>query len=56
MICPPLWVAEILKPNESLGLDFGPRGVNIIPESDLYRLIMRSHLPAAEAFQALDNA
>lgn len=28
-----------------------PVQVNIIPESDLYRLIMRSNLPTAEAFQ-----
>ena len=28
-----------------------PAGFRIIPESDLYRLIMRSHLPNAEAFQ-----
>lgn len=42
---------EILKPGETPGLEFGPRGINIIPESDLYRLIMRSKLPAAEKFQ-----
>jgi prophage antirepressor-like protein len=43
--------AKLFKANESLGLDFGPRGVLIIPESDLYRLIMGSRLPDAEKFQ-----
>ena len=28
-----------------------PRGISIIPESDVYRLIMRSNLPNAERFQ-----
>lgn len=28
------------------------RGCNIIPESDLYRLVMRSNLPSAQAFQS----
>jgi len=28
-----------------------PRGVYIIPESDLYHLIMRSNMPDAERFQ-----
>ena len=33
------------------GLTSSPRGINIIPESDVYRLVMRSKLPAAEQFQ-----
>ena len=43
--------AELFKPVDSTGLGIGPRGVIIIPESDLYRLIMRSNLPNAEQFQ-----
>lgn len=43
--------AELLRPNDSLGLEINPRGMTVIPESDLYRLIMRSNLPAAEEFQ-----
>jgi hypothetical protein len=42
---------KILKRNESSGLEFGPRGVNIINEPDLYRLVLRSHLPAAQKFE-----
>ena len=42
---------KILKPVESTGLTNSPRGITIIPESDIYRLIMRSKLPQAEAFQ-----
>lgn len=29
----------------------GTLGINIIPEGDLYRLIIRSKLPAAEQFE-----
>ncbi len=44
--------AEILKHNESLVLGVNaPRGILIIPESDLFRLIMRSNMPDAEQFQ-----
>lgn len=43
--------AEILKPANSAGLTTSPRGINIIPESDFYRLIMRSSLPQAEEIQ-----
>jgi anti-repressor protein len=43
--------AELLKASEMDGLEIGPRGVLIIPESDLYRLIMRSNMPDAEEFQ-----
>lgn len=42
---------EILKPGETQGLTTSPRGITIIPESDLYRLIMKSRLPAAERFE-----
>ena len=44
--------AKTLKGPESGGLTSSPRGINIIPESDVYRLVMRSKLPAAEQFQA----
>jgi anti-repressor protein len=43
--------AKILKGTESVLLTDSPRGVSIIPESDLYRLIMRSNMPDAERFQ-----
>jgi anti-repressor protein len=43
--------AEILRAGETPGLAINPRGVFIIPESDLYRLIMRSNMPYAEQFQ-----
>lgn len=43
--------AKTLKGPESGGLTSSPRGINIIPESDVYRLVMRSKLPAAEQFQ-----
>jgi prophage antirepressor-like protein len=43
--------SELFRSNESLYLGFNPRGVLIIPESDVYRLIMRSKVPAAEKFQ-----
>lgn len=33
-------------------LTSSPRGINMIPESDVYRLIIRSKLPAAEQFEA----
>ena len=42
---------KLFKPAKSSGLDFGPRGIKIIPERDLYRLVMRSKLPAAEQFE-----
>lgn len=43
--------AELLKPVETTGLDNSPRGLVIIPERDVYRLIMKSKLPAAERFE-----
>jgi len=42
---------KILKGNDSLHLTDSPRGVTIIPESDVFRLIMRSKLPQAEEIQ-----
>lgn len=43
--------AKVLKSGVSPLLTSSPRGINIIPESDVYRLVMRSKLPAAEQFQ-----
>ena len=42
---------EILKTTSAVGLEIPSRGLQIIPESDLYRLIMRSKLESAESFQ-----
>jgi prophage antirepressor-like protein len=42
-------VNKITQASESPGKP--PLNFNIIPESDVYRLIMRSHLPGAERFQ-----
>jgi len=42
---------KILKGNDSLSLTDSPRGITIIPESDVYRLIMRSKMPQAEEIQ-----
>ena len=43
--------AELFKGGVSPPLNFPPRGMTIIPESDMYRLIMRSKLPEAQAFE-----
>ena len=43
--------SEILKGRDSLLFTSSPRGVTIIPERDVYRLIMRSKLPSAERFE-----
>ena len=43
--------AKVLKGGETPLLTSSPRGINIIPESDVSRLVMRSKLPAAEQFQ-----
>lgn len=43
--------AKILKGSESELLTSSPRGLSIIPEADVYRLIMRSNLPDAVRFQ-----
>jgi prophage antirepressor-like protein len=44
---------KTLKSNDSLllGFDIPPRGLLVIPERDVYRLIMRSKLPSAEKFE-----
>ena len=46
---------KMLKHNDSLALEYGldvpPRGLLIIPEPDLYRLIVRSKKPEAEQFE-----
>ncbi|MCO7225919.1 BRO family protein [Pleionea sp. CnH1-48] len=42
---------KILKSTETVLLDIPPRGLQIIPERDVYRLIMRSKLPSAEKFE-----
>lgn len=42
---------KILKHGETPYLEIPPRGMYIIPESDLYRLIIKSHLPGAERFE-----
>lgn len=43
--------AILLKGVESTPLTTSPRGITIIPERDVYRLIMRSKLPSAERFE-----
>jgi prophage antirepressor-like protein len=45
--------AELFKVVDSTGLPFeiSPYGITIIPERDIYRLVMRSRLPQAEAFE-----
>lgn len=43
--------AKIFKSANSAGLTSSPRGLSIIPEADVYRLIMRSNLPDAVRFQ-----
>ena len=43
--------AEIFRTTNTVGLDINPRGELVVPESDVYRLIMRSKLPSAERFQ-----
>jgi prophage antirepressor-like protein len=44
---------KLLKAGETpgLGIEVPPRGMNIIPERDVYRLVMRSKLPSAESFE-----
>lgn len=44
--------AELLKGGESPLLTDSPRGINVIPESDVYALVFRSNLPLAEKFRA----
>ncbi len=42
---------KLLKGVEATTLTSSPRGITIIPERDVYRLIMRSKLPQAEEFE-----
>ena len=42
---------ELFKGGESTPLNSSPRGIGIIPESDVYALIFRSNLPKAEEFR-----
>lgn len=42
---------KLLKSTDSVPLEIPPHGLLIIPERDVYRLIMKSKLPAAEAFE-----
>lgn len=42
---------KLLKMGELPFLKIPPRGMNVIPERDVYRLVMRSNLPTAEAFE-----
>ena len=45
-------VNKITQSSESLtSVNCPPIFINIIPESDVYRLVMRSNLPSAESFQ-----
>ena len=43
--------AELFRTTNTVGLNINPRGELVVPESDVYRLIMRSNLPNAERFQ-----
>lgn len=43
--------AKMLKSGESPLLDIPSRGLTIIPERDIYRLVMKSKLPSAEKFE-----
>ena len=43
--------AKLFKSAETPELTFSNYGTMIIPESDLYRLVMKSKLPSAEAFE-----
>ncbi|HEX9061116.1 MAG TPA: BRO family protein, partial [Clostridia bacterium] len=42
---------NLLKAGESSGLEISNRGMQIIPERDIYRLVMRSKLPSAMKFE-----
>lgn len=42
---------ELLKGSHSLSLSGSPRGINIIPESDVYAFILKSNLPQAKDFR-----
>jgi anti-repressor protein len=45
-------LSKLFKPVDLTGLECGPRGMMLIPEPDVYRLIAKSTLPAAEQFEA----
>lgn len=42
---------ELHKAGEMPGLGISNRGMHIIPERDIYRLVMRSKLPSAMKFE-----
>lgn len=44
-------LSKLFKPGETPGLKCGPRGMILIPEPDVYRLVAKSTLPAAEQFE-----
>lgn len=44
-------LSKLFKPGETPGLGCGPRGMMFIPEPDVYRLVAKSTLPAAEKFE-----
>ena len=44
--------AMLLKGEEASPLTCSPRGINIIPEADVYRMVMNSELESAERFEA----
>jgi anti-repressor protein len=43
--------ACLLNPSISHRLFGAPRGLQIVPEADMYRMVMHSHMPAAVEFQ-----
>lgn len=43
--------AKLFKVGDLSTLNIPSRGINMIPESDVYRLIIRSKLPAAQQFE-----
>lgn len=42
---------KLLKAHKTCGLNVPPRGMTIIPEGDVYRLVTRSRLPEAQRFE-----
>lgn len=42
---------KLLRQGEMPSLEINPRGMTIIPERDIYRLVMTSKLPAAQKFE-----
>lgn len=43
--------AKLFNPAEMAGLTSSPYGMTCIPERDIYRLVLKSKLPAAERFE-----